>query len=111
MVTLCSTNPLLHTCFGQSLQHLALLASRTPPSPGFPSTSLVPPHQRGPRSQSLISARTPWEISSRHMALNTTNMPMSPKEIPPDPSPKLQTHIYLTSYSVSPFGYPTGISK
>lgn len=57
-VILCSTSP---SC-GQSLQPLALLTARTPPSRRFPPASLAPPHQRGTRSPSLV-------FSSLHTAL------------------------------------------
>lgn len=55
---------------------------------------------RGARG-SLISACTPLTISSRLLALNTT---VSPKQIPPDLSSKLQTHISDFPLSIS-IGY------
>lgn len=84
------------------------LGFQDPTSPGFSSTPLVPCIYRGSQVLflgPLISARTPSEILSRLMVLDTAYM-----QAPPTPSPSRPLS-YLTSDAVSPFGCSTYISK
>ena len=107
-----SGHPLCHTPLRPYLlwtkfSHLSLLTSRAPPPPGFPPTSLSSPYLKGPgfSPRSYLCTHSLEDLIRAHGF-----MQMSPKQIPPDPSPKLQTRA-LDFVLIPPFGYSTHISK